>query len=80
MITRQAFPGGREQYTGVPDRGSEKDYAFPGGTVSDEDDDIEEELVSDDEDPILTEEDLEENDLTDEEADDIEWDDEEPQR
>jgi len=33
-----------------------------------------------DEDPVLDEEDLEENDLTEEEADEIEWEDEEENR
>jgi hypothetical protein len=83
MISEQAFPGGRDQYSNDNDMGrsaDREDESIPGSVSSDEDDMTEEELVADseEEDPILTEEDLEENDLTDEEAEDVDWD--EPQR
>jgi hypothetical protein len=61
------FPGGKDDDM---DEGSDEDAI----TMSDDDASLESD-VEDDGTPVLTEEDLEENDLSEEEADDIEWDD-----
>ena len=62
------FPGGQDDDM---DEDSDEDAI----TMSEDDDASLESDVEDDGTPVLTEEDLEENDLTEEEADDIEWDD-----
>ncbi len=80
MITVQTLPGKKDQYSNdnEMERSSRRDErSFPGSVSTGEDDTTEDELVADTENPILTENDLVENDLAGEEED-IDWD--EPQR